>query len=268
MLRVFHAFFDIGYELISPWTRLQSRPLPERGPSIQWASDSKKGNLPIQDGINQYRIMDRKLVVILVLLFITASALTVAAYLFGVFRFDLAIAFLLRNQDNAAFAALMAAVSFLGDGWVPVFLVFSAAAICALKGRWVEGAFVIATLSSGMLAGVLKVIVDRPRPPSFTFSSNDIFLSFNQYAYPSGHVLFFVVFFGFVAYLSWKFLGGLSRLIILLVCFILIVLIGPSRIYLGEHWVSDVIGSYLMGTFWLIILILLYELVLHRNQAG
>jgi undecaprenyl-diphosphatase len=71
-----------------------------------------------------------------------------------------------------------------------------------------------------------------------------------------------------VAYLSWKFLGGLSRLIILLVCFILIVLIGPSRIYLGEHWVSDVIGSYLMGTFWLIILILLYELVLHRNQAG
>ncbi|MCC7469357.1 MAG: phosphatase PAP2 family protein, partial [Burkholderiaceae bacterium] len=42
-------------------------------------------------------------------------------------------------------------------------------------------------------------------------------------------------------------------------------LIGPSRIYLGEHWASDVIGSYIIGTFWLIILILLYQLVLYRT---
>lgn len=42
-------------------------------------------------------------------------------------------------------------------------------------------------------------------------------------------------------------------------CIFLIILIGPSRIYLGEHWVSDVIGSYIIGFFWLIILIQLYE---------
>jgi undecaprenyl-diphosphatase len=114
---------------------------------------------------------------------------------------------------------------------------------------------------------VLKVIVDRPRPPSFTFSPNDILLFFNQYAYPSGHVLFVVVFFGFIAYLGWNFLVGLTRWILVSACAILIVLIGPSRIYLGEHWVSDVIGSYLIGTFWLIILILLYEMVLHRMSA-
>jgi membrane-associated phospholipid phosphatase len=208
--------------------------------------------------------MDRKLVVILVLLFISASALTLAAYVFGVFRFDLVIAILLRDQEHPAFSALMAAVSFLGDGWMPVILVFAVAAVCAMKKKWVESLFVIATLSSGVLAGALKHVIGRPRPPGFILSPGDIFLTINQYAYPSGHVLFFVVFFGFVAYLGWKFLAGVTRWILVSACAVMIVLIGPSRIYLGEHWVSDVIGSYLIGTFWLVILILLYELVLHR----
>ena len=108
------------------------------------------------------------------------------------------------------------------------------------------------------------MLVSRPRPPSFTLNPNDIFQFFNQFAYPSGHVLFFVTFFGFCSYLAWKFLSGWLRWLILSICAALILLIGPSRIYLGEHWASDVIGSYIIRTFWLIILILLYQLVLYR----
>jgi len=211
--------------------------------------------------------VDRKLVVILVLLLISGIALSIAAWAFGVFPFDLKVAFALRGEDNPAFVALMTAVSFLGDGWMPVLLVFAVAAVCAYKRKWVEAAFVIATLSSGILAGVLKMLVGRQRPPSFTMNPSDIFQSFNQYAYPSGHVLFFVVFFGFVAYLAWKFFAGWMRWITICVCAILIVLIGPSRIYLGEHWVSDVIGSYIIGTFWLIILVLLYQVVQYRRSG-
>ncbi len=48
---------------------------------------------------------------------------------------------------------------------------------------------------------------------------------------------------------------GLAAWNNLSICAALILLIGPSRIYLGEHWASDVIGSYIIGTFWLIILI-------------
>jgi undecaprenyl-diphosphatase len=212
--------------------------------------------------------MDRRLVIILVLLLISGIGLSLAAYYFGVFPFDLKVAFALRGEDDPVFAAVMTAVSFLGDGWVPVILVFAVAAICALKKKWVEAAFVVATLTSGILAGVLKMLVGRSRPPSFSLDPNDIFQSFNQYAYPSGHVMLFVVFYGFVAYLAWKFLAGWMRWTVISICAALIVLIGPSRIYLGEHWVSDVIGSYIIGTFWLIILILLYQLVLYRRSAG
>jgi membrane-associated phospholipid phosphatase len=211
--------------------------------------------------------VDRKLVVILILLLIGGIALSFAAWIFGIFPFDLRVALALRVVDHPAFAALMTAVSFLGDGWVPVILVFAVAAVCAYKKRWLEAVFVIATLSSGIIGGVLKMLVGRPRPPSFTMNQSDLFLSFNQYAYPSGHVLFFVVFFGFAAYLAGKYLTGWLRWIAISACVILIVLIGPSRIYLGEHWVSDVVGSYIIGTFWLIILILLYQLALHWKSG-
>ncbi len=53
----------------------------------------------------------------------------------------------------------------------------------------------------------------------------------------------------------------------ILVCGVLIVLIAPSRIYVGTPWASDVIGSYIIGTLWLIILILLYLLMGHRIHS-
>jgi membrane-associated phospholipid phosphatase len=214
-------------------------------------------------------VLDRRLAVILLLLLASGIALTIAAYSFGIFTFDLKIALWLREVEDAPFfTAVMTAVSALGDGWVPVIIVLAVAAVCAIKKRWLEAVFVVATLSAGLLAGVLKMLVGRQRPPSFTLNPNDLFQSFNQYAYPSGHVLLFVVFYGFIAYLAWKYLAGWMRWTVISLCAALIVLIGPSRIYLGEHWASDVIGSYIIGTSWLIILILLYLTVLHRRTGG
>jgi membrane-associated phospholipid phosphatase len=207
--------------------------------------------------------MDRRLVVILILLLISGIALSIAANLLGVFPFDLKVALALRGKDDPVFAAFMMSVSLLGDGLVPLVLVFAVAAFCAIRNKWLEAVFVVATLSSSILAGVLKMLVGRPRPPRSSLNPSDLFPSFNQYAYPSGHVLFFVVFFGFLAFLAWKHIAGRMRWIPISICAALVVLIGPSRIYLGQHWVSDVIGSYIIGTFWLIILILLYLMVLH-----
>jgi membrane-associated phospholipid phosphatase len=212
--------------------------------------------------------MDRKLLLILALLLVSSVALTLAAYLFGVFAFDLKVAFWLREVESPLFEALMGAVSLLGDGWVPVVPVLAITLVCVAWRRWIEAVFVVATLSAVLLAGVLKVLVGRPRPPLLAISPYDLFPSSNAYAYPSGHVLFFVVFYGFLAYLSWKHLTGRLRWISISVCAALIILIGPSRLVLGEHWVSDVMGSYIIGTLWLIILILLYEMVLHRRSRG
>jgi membrane-associated phospholipid phosphatase len=211
--------------------------------------------------------MDRRLVVILVLLLVSGIVLSVAAYVFGVFPFDMRITLWLRGFDHPVFIAVMGAVSFFGNGIFPVLMVSVVAAFCAARKKWTEAVFVVATLSAFLLDGALKVLVGRPRPPQAGMNLSGLFFPVNQYAYPSGHVLFYVVFFGFLAYLSWKHLAGRLRWISVSVCMVLIVLIGPSRVLLGQHWASDVIGSYIIGTFWLIILILLYQLVLHRRSA-
>jgi membrane-associated phospholipid phosphatase len=212
--------------------------------------------------------MDRRLGLILVLLLASGSALSVAAHVFAVFPFDLEVTHELQEEDNPVVTAVMAAVSYLGDGWIPVILVGVVMALCLIRRKRLEAVFVLATLSSVLLASALKVLVGRPRPPSFPLNPADFFLAFNQYSYPSGHVLFFVVFFGFLAFLSWLYLTGWLRWITISLCGALIVLIAPSRIYIGAHWASDVIGSYIIGTLWLIILVLLYLLAVHRRSAG
>jgi membrane-associated phospholipid phosphatase len=209
--------------------------------------------------------MDRRLALILALLLAGGIVLTVAAFVFGIFPFDLQVARWVRGFDHPVFIAAVGAVSFFGNGWVPIVLVFGMAAFCAVREKWLEAVFVILTLSAFPLDGVLKVLVGRPRPPGAGILISNVLLPFNSYAYPSGHVLFYIVFFGFLAYLSWKFLPGRLRWISVSACIALIILIGPSRIFLGEHWVSDVIGSYIIGTFWLIVLILLYQGVLRSR---
>jgi undecaprenyl-diphosphatase len=212
--------------------------------------------------------MDRRLAVILVHLLASGIALSLAAHIFGVFRFDMSVALALQGDASPVIAAVMRAVSFLGDGWAPLALASAVSANCAMRKKWLEALLVAATLTSVLLSGILKVLVGRPRPPTFSMSPSDLFPSFNHYAYPSGHVLFFTVFFGFLSFLAWRHLAGWMRGVTISICAALIVLIGPSRIYLGEHWVSDVIGSYIIGAFWLLILILLYLMALHRRNGG
>jgi undecaprenyl-diphosphatase len=149
-------------------------------------------------------------------------------------------------------------VSVLGETWIEAVLAGTVIAICLVRRRWPEAVFVLATLSSVILTSVLKVLVGRPRPPSFLGDPNDLFWSVDQFSFPSGHVLFYIVFFGFIALLAWSHLTGYVRWLIMVICGLLIVLIGPSRVYLGAHWASDVIGSYVIGVLWLLMIILPY----------
>ncbi len=105
-------------------------------------------------------------------------------------------------------------------------------------------------LTSQLLGTVVKEIVRRPRPtPEVALITGKLS---GSYSYPSGHVLTYIVVFGFVALLIGDALpaGGWARrrdqaLCALLVA--LIALIGLSRVALGQHWPMDVIGAYLLG---------------------
>jgi undecaprenyl-diphosphatase len=210
--------------------------------------------------------MDRKVKHVLFLMAACALGLSVAAHVFAVFPFDLRISHELQEMKNPVLAQVMQDVSILGETWIAVILIGAVSVFFVIGRQFLKAGFVLATASNFVLTSVLKVLVARPRPPDFSLNPADMFPFVNQYSFPSGHVLFFVVFFGFIAYLAWLFDDRRVRTPILAACGVLILLIGLSRVYLGAHWASDVLGSYIIGALWLFVLIFGYQLSSPREH--
>ena len=171
----------------------------------------------------------------------------------------------LQEEASPLFNELMQGVSYLGEASIAAALTVIAVVTFALRRQWREAIFMLATTSNILLTFALKELIHRARPFPMPVNANGFIQNINQYSYPSGHVLFFVVFFGFFAYLAWMNFAGRVRTIVIATCAVLIILIGPSGVFLGAHWASDVLGGYLIGTIWLSILIFAHQLAIRRK---
>ncbi|MCX6679270.1 MAG: phosphatase PAP2 family protein [Methanothrix sp.] len=210
--------------------------------------------------------MNRKIALAFVLMLVPAITLSYLASVFTVLPFDLKSYHELQEEANPLFNILMQWVSYLGETAISMALTAIIVATFASRRQWLEAIFMLATTSSVLLTFALKEVIHRARPFPLAENATGLIQKINQYSYPSGHVLFFVVFFGFFAYLAWMHFAGRVRMIVITICAALIILIGPSRIFLGAHWASDVIGSYIIGTIWLFVLILAYQEVMRRRD--
>src|SRR4030067_2596357 len=141
---------------------------------------------------------------------------------------------------------IMIFVSSFGDGFFSLITFFAFAFALLLKGFRRESYFSFLIWTGPLLSWILKFLIARPRPEGFLLEGSSLPPDFS---FPSGHVVFYTIFFGLVAIYS-KYLPNLSnsgRKILFAVSGFLIVLVGISRVYLGVHWPTDVIGGYLLG---------------------
>ena len=113
--------------------------------------------------------------------------------------------------------------------------------------------FIVVLAVGGFLNLVLKDIFHRPRP---TISP---LIHLPSYSYPSGHAMGSMMFFSMLAYLIYKITHkkGIRIVSAFLACLIILI-IGFSRIYLGVHYPSDVLGGFIAG-FFVFITILLFD---------
>ena len=111
----------------------------------------------------------------------------------------------------------------------------------------------------------LKIAINRPRP---TPDLVTIYFTETGKSFPSGHAFFAILVLGMLTYLAITHMSkpGL-RTMTLSVFLILLLWIGVSRIYLGAHWTSDVIGAYIVGGWFLVALIWLYQILKPRLVA-
>lgn len=105
-------------------------------------------------------------------------------------------------------------------------------------------------IGSTLINNLIKVIVRRNRP------LNLMMVEESTFSFPSGHTMASVSMYGLLIYLVWqsKFSKRLKILLTVLLS-MLILSIAISRIYLGAHYASDIIGAIFMSTIWLIIFI-------------
>ena len=123
--------------------------------------------------------------------------------------------------------------------------------------RW-EAVMTLASVGGGSLVvNAAKLVVNRPRPDANLVK---VFAHLGDTSFPSGHVMFYVSLAGFLWFLCYTlFEHDRRRTLALWLLGVTIVLGGLSRIYLGQHWPSDVLGAYLLGSIWLTLMISIYR---------
>ncbi len=125
--------------------------------------------------------------------------------------------------------------------------------------KWEAVSEIFATVGIGVVGLIIKMFVDRPRPTPNLVTVLTV-LDKGQMSFPAGHVESFVAIFGFLWFLSFVACKNVwVRTISLLFLGELMAIIGISRIYTGEHWLTDAIGGYLLGSLWLIATIWFYQ---------
>ncbi len=147
---------------------------------------------------------------------------------------------------------VLVAVTELGDSFVNICI--SGAVLLVLLARRCHrtAGFWVLTILGGLLGvQLLKWLVHLPRPVA-------LYQGASAYGFPSGHTTMSVIIYGFLAILIARGLAGSLRWGFFITVFALSFIIAISRLYLGAHWLSDVLGGFLVGTSWIALLGIAY----------
>lgn len=186
------------------------------------------------------------------------SVLAIVVRFTPYFSLDLKMSNVVQSFNPFWFDALMKFVSFPGNFpesyvilTVPVIILF------LYKLRWEALSAALSALSVTLASAVIKTTIARARPAQDLIK---VFLPLHDPSFPSDHVFTYTAYFGFLAYLVYALLPkSRTRSVLLTLLTLLILLIGLSRIYLGEHWPSDTLGAYLIGSVWIFFMIQFYR---------
>ena len=176
-----------------------------------------------------------------------------------VLAFDVTITRDFQANQSPWLRDTMLAVSYIGNV-MPLsagLVVLAAILFWILDLRLEAILIVVVSATSDILYSLIKLIVARPRPSA---SLVEIIQAASGQSFPSGHVMSYVAFWGLLFSFGVILFKGKHwwRTALLIISALFFVLVGPSRVYLGDHWASDVLGAYLLGGIWLAMFLWLY----------
>ena len=167
-------------------------------------------------------------------------------------NFDNAISLFFSVHNNMILTNIFKVISFICSPKFMIILNVLLFIFIIVKKKYKLSIIVLSSISSVIFNNLVKIIVRRERPDYLRMVVE------KSYSFPSGHTMISVLFFGSIIYLVNKYNLKHKRLITFsLSTFIL--LVGISRIYLGVHYLTDVVGGYLLGIVVLFFIIHILE---------
>jgi membrane-associated phospholipid phosphatase len=207
--------------------------------------------------VRRYRSLMFQIALVLV-----ASAFGVLTFLVKsvpYFAIDLQLTKTIQMINFPFFTLLMSMVSWLG--FFPQSIIITGLIFLLIYRfglHWEAVMALVAAVIPTAINVLVKSLIQRPRPLPNLVNVIELLPS---YSFPSGHVMFYLSYFGFLGFLSFSLLkSSIKRTFLLILFGGLITMVGVSRIYLGQHWASDVVGAYLLGSLTLAAIIQFYLL--------
>ena len=213
----------------------------------------------------------RKKIMAIVIIIISVGFLALSVFIahFPTTLLDEHFSRKVQSFQNPTLSTVMEQISWFGYFPGSIIMVALGALVFLLFKYKREALFMLFTALAGVVSTVFKIMVNRPRPSEPLVH---VFKKAAQQSFPSGHVLFYVVYFGMLTMLmiQLKDIPKFIRVIVSVISLFLIFTIPFSRIYLGAHWFTDVIGGALLGVVCLYTLSYFYErkaTKIYENEA-
>jgi undecaprenyl-diphosphatase len=195
--------------------------------------------------------------IIVGLLATVSLIMSIFAWFIKQFPGDLYWTLRLQSFHNNFLLSIMKGASFIFGGWFSIVVVIVIGILVWWRIGKLEAILITVAGMLSLVNTVLKLIIGRQRPPA---NLVQVFYPMQTNGFPSGHAMFSIMVLGLLAYFIYiNMKNHILRTVVLLGLIALILLVGTSRVYLGVHWPSDVIGGYLIGGALLTALIWFYQ---------
>jgi membrane-associated phospholipid phosphatase len=178
---------------------------------------------------------------------------------------DQTIAFWFRSHLTPAFSEFLLGLTTAGSEIAIAGLVLATLGWLVWRRHWLALATLLLTVPCGALLGeAIKLVVQRPRP----FLAGP-FGVWGGYSFPSGHTLGATLMYGFLMFVLLPlFRSRRWRLLVAAVGAAIIAGVAFSRVALGAHYLTDVMGAMALGTIWLMIAALLARVIARHMKVA
>jgi undecaprenyl-diphosphatase len=179
--------------------------------------------------------------------------------------FDRALAVALNRHATPLGVDALSAITLLGDKWTIAAIGLAGALALALgRRRLLLAAWAAAFIGGALLNLALKAVFQRARP-----ELDAPLMTALGWSFPSGHAMAAMVAYGMLAYLAVMRFGRPAAPFIVAAACAVVLAVGFSRVYLGVHYFSDVVGGFLSGIAWLAVCASAAEIARrHARGAG